>query len=64
MTEIFELKLRDRSDGIGVSREDVKRIADRLEVDENMAIHIAVARLRRDLFGGDSLLAHFADDLD
>ena len=50
MSKALLLKFRETDTGMGVSRNTLKEISENLGVSETMAVHIALARLRRDLF--------------
>ena len=53
MSKALLLKFRETDTGMGVSRNTLKDISENLGVSETMAVHIALVRLRRDLFDGD-----------
>ena len=50
MSDILELELRDTPTGVGVSREDINRLAETLETTPEMIIHMAISRMLRDIF--------------
>lgn len=57
MADQLLIKFRDKDTGLGVKRETVKKIADKLGISETSAIHMAIARFHNDL-------SHCAEDFD
>ena len=50
MSDIFELELRDTPTGVGITREDIRRLADAMHTTETMVVHMAISRMKTEVF--------------
>lgn len=62
MSKEMIIHLRTEDDELGARPDDVKAIAEKLNVDEEMAVHIAIGRLRRALFNEDTHFDYPSDE--
>lgn len=49
MSDIFQLELRDTPTGVGVTRKDIRRLAEAMNTTETMVVHMAISRMKTEL---------------